>query len=116
MKPLRLSLSLAAAAFILASSGLAAGSMTDARGLTLYTFDKDTKGTSTCYDACAQKWPPYLVEDGQESGEGWTRTKRKDGGEQWVYDGKPLYYFADDKNPGDAKGDGLNDVWHVATR
>lgn len=100
----------------LATPALAAGGLTDPKGMTLYTFDKDTKDTSNCYDACAQKWPPYLVKDGKESGEGWTQTKRKDGSEQWVYDGKPLYYFADDKKPGDATGDGLNGVWHVAAK
>ena len=33
----------------------------------------------------------------------WSQSKRKDGNQQWVYDGKPLYYFHDDKKPGDAK-------------
>ena len=32
--------------------------LADSDGMTLYTFDKDTKGASSCYDACATKWPP----------------------------------------------------------
>ena len=35
--------------------------LTDAHGMTLYTFDKDTDGASTCYDACAKKWPPLVA-------------------------------------------------------
>ncbi|TGT48046.1 hypothetical protein EN813_051345, partial [Mesorhizobium sp. M00.F.Ca.ET.170.01.1.1] len=31
---------------------------TDAKGMTLYTFDKDEKGKSNCYDKCAANWPP----------------------------------------------------------
>ncbi len=30
----------------------------DANKMTLYTFDKDEKGVSNCYDDCAAKWPP----------------------------------------------------------
>src|SRR5258706_7110801 len=33
--------------------------MTDFAGMTLYTFDKDTAGVSTCYGGCAQIWPAY---------------------------------------------------------
>jgi predicted lipoprotein with Yx(FWY)xxD motif len=79
MTTLRLSLCLAAAFFLLPSTGFAAEPMTDAEGMTLYTFDKDTKSTSTCYDACATGWPPYLVKYGAERGEVWTRAKRKSG-------------------------------------
>jgi predicted lipoprotein with Yx(FWY)xxD motif len=37
--------------------------LTDANGMTLYTFDKDTNGDgkSVCNDDCAVKWPPLLV-------------------------------------------------------
>ena len=30
----------------------------DDKGMTLYTFDKDTSGKSTCNGPCAQNWPP----------------------------------------------------------
>lgn len=115
MIALRISLAAAASAILFASTAFAAGVLTDAKGMTLYIFDKDTKDISNCYDACAAKWPPYLVQDGEAAKEGWSTTQRKDGSLQWVYEGKPLYYFVDDKNPGDAKGDGLNNVWHTVT-
>ncbi len=116
MRPIHLALSVLTFSIAGTAAGLAADPMTDAKGMTLYTFDKDTKGTSTCYDACAATWPPYLVQNGNESGEVWTKAKRKDGSDQWAYDGKPLYYYIEDKLPGEAKGDGLNGVWHAAPK
>lgn len=115
MKPLLILLPLAVSA-ALASSALAAGMLTDAKGMTLYVFDKDTKSASTCYDACAKNWPPYLVKGHKETGPGWTMVKRKNGAEQWAYNGKPLYYFYEDKKAGDAKGEGLKGVWHTVSK
>lgn len=46
-------------------------------------------------------------------GKDWGKTKRKDGAQQWTYDGHPLYYYDDDKKAGDAMGDGKGGVWHV---
>ncbi len=34
--------------------------LVDARGHTLYLFDKDKHGRSACYGACASYWPPLL--------------------------------------------------------
>ncbi len=92
---------------------MAAEMLTDSNGMTLYTFDKDTNGVSTCYDDCAVKWPPYLAMADQTMGEGWTIVERTDGTRQWAYDGKPLYFFAGDKAKGDKAGDGLGGVWHI---
>ncbi len=39
---------------------------------------------------------------------------RKDGSLQWAYDGKPLYTWIKDKEPGQTTGDGLGGKWHVA--
>lgn len=103
----------AAALLMLAPVAARAEMMADAKGMTLYTFDKDTGGASVCYDDCAAKWPPYLVAAGETMGEGWTQVDRKDGTKQWAYDGKPLYFFIEDKAKGDKMGDGLGDVWHV---
>ena len=98
---------------LLATTALAAGMLTGAKGMTLYTFDKDTGGAPSCYDACAANWPPYLGKKGETMKEGYTLVPRKDGTMQWAYDGKPLYYFAGDRKKGDKTGDGRNDVWHA---
>ena len=88
--------------------------LTDAKGMTLYTFDKDAGGTSNCYDACAQKWPPLAAAADAAVDGKYTLVERKDGSKQWAYDGKPLYLWQNDKKPGDVTGDGVGGVWHIA--
>ena len=102
-------------------SETSAGSALAGEGeMTLYTFDNDSNGESSCYDSCATNWPPLLVDEGAEAaaGEGVSgdigTTARTDGTTQVTYDGSPLYYFAADSAPGDATGDGVGDVWHIA--
>jgi predicted lipoprotein with Yx(FWY)xxD motif len=88
-------------------------------GLTVYTWDRDTSSTSGCTGGCAGTWPPVLVPDGATpTAEGVPGTlassPRPDGGDnQLTLDGKPLYLYAADAAPGDAKGDGVGGVWHV---
>lgn len=84
-------------------------------GRSLYTFDQDTGGVSTCYDQCAQNWPPYLGDNAADKGPGWTLVRRNDGTMQWAHNGKPAYYFVGDANPGDVNGDGRAGVWHLLT-
>ena len=103
-----------AAALVLGGTASQAASMLAApNGMTLYVFDKDQGGNSACYDSCAKHWPPYLGKAGDKMTEGWTMAKRSDGQDQWLYDGKPVYFFQGDKKAGDAKGDGLGGKWHV---
>ena len=87
---------------------------TDAKGMTLYTFDKDEAGKSNCYDNCAKNWPPFMAEAGAMAEGEWTIVERTDGTKMWAYEGKPLYLFIKDTKAGDVTGDGANDVWHVA--
>lgn len=101
------------AALLAATGAYAAGMLTDSKGMTLYTFDKDKGKMSACYGDCAKNWPPYLVHKGDKMGKDWAKSKRKDGAMQWTYDGHPLYYYMDDKKAGDAMGDGKGGVWHV---
>ena len=87
---------------------------TDAKGMTLYTFDKDEAGKSNCYDKCATNWPPFAASaDAKAEGE-WTIVDRTDGTKMWAYDGHPLYTFIKDKKAGDVTGDGANEIWHIA--
>lgn len=88
--------------------------LTDAKGMTLYTFDKDAKDTSNCYDDCAKKWPPLMAAADAMADGKYTQVARKDGSKQWAHDGKPLYLWQNDKKPGDVTGDGVGGVWHVA--
>lgn len=89
--------------------------LVDAKGMTLYTLDRDkADGKSTCNGQCATNWPPLTASaDAHEMG-AWTVITRDDGAKQWAYKGKPLYNWKDDKKAGDVDGDGRNNVWHVA--
>jgi predicted lipoprotein with Yx(FWY)xxD motif len=91
--------------------------LVDAGGLTLYAFTEDTAGEPTCLDACADAWPPALVE-GEPTVEGVdaslvTTVEHPAGGTQLVVDGHPLYTFSGDAAPGDVNGHGSGDVWFV---
>lgn len=71
-------------------------------------------GVSACYDKCAVNWPPLLApEDAVAEGE-CALTERTDGTTQWAYGGMPLYLWIKDTKPGEATGDGVNEVWHTA--
>ncbi|RFC68721.1 MULTISPECIES: COG4315 family predicted lipoprotein [Mesorhizobium] len=87
---------------------------TDAKGMTLYTFDKDTAGKTNCYDKCAANWPPFAAAADAKSDGEWTVVERKDGSKMWAYNEKPLYTFIGDKKAGDMAGDGKMGVWHIA--
>jgi predicted lipoprotein with Yx(FWY)xxD motif len=89
--------------------------LVDSKGMTLYSFDKDSGGKSACNGPCATNWPPLAATSGAAMGD-WSMITRDDGSKQWAYKGKPLYVFAKDVKPGDTKGDGvLNGAWHIAT-
>jgi predicted lipoprotein with Yx(FWY)xxD motif len=94
--------------------------VTNAQGLTLYSFAPDTATASKCTGACAQIWPP--VTGPAAAGQGVTGTlgtiTRSDGAKQATYNGHPLYTYTADTAPGQAKGNGLNvdgGVWHEVT-
>ena len=82
--------------------------LADGKGMTLYTFSKDKAGKSACTGECLTQWPvfyvnPQLVVEGCEQSD-FGSFKREDGAEQTTYKGKPLYYSAKDKEPGQTKG------------
>jgi predicted lipoprotein with Yx(FWY)xxD motif len=93
----------------------------DFDGRTLYTFGKDQNGKSSCYGACAKRWPPALTEgkplaQGEASAAKLRATKRRDGGVQLVYAGHPLYYYSGDKGGAEYNGQGVRDFgsqWYV---
>ena len=89
--------------------------LVNAKGMTLYTFAKDSTGKSACNGPCATNWPILAATaDAKASGD-WTVVTRDDGSKMWAYKGKPLYTFKKDTAPGDIHGDGfLNGAWHMA--
>ena len=91
------------------------GILVGAKEMTLYTFDKDTKGSgkSVCNGDCAKNWPPYLATDKDKAADKFTIVTRDDGKKQWAFDGKPLYYWAKDMKKGDKTGDNRSNVWHI---
>lgn len=92
------------------------GVLVGANGMTLYTFDNDAAGSgkSVCSGPCAANWPPLPAAAGATASGAWSVVTRDDGGRQWAYKGKPLYFWARDQKPGDRTGDGFNKVWQLA--
>ena len=93
--------------------------LTNSKGFTLYSFGLDTSTQSNCNRTCATNWPPVR---GPVTAPGVGGTfgtiKRSDGSTQATFDGHPLYIFAADTSPGQAKGNGLTafgGVWHEDT-
>jgi predicted lipoprotein with Yx(FWY)xxD motif len=94
---------------------VAGGVLTDAKGMTLYTFDYDTQpGQSVCTADCLTQWPALAAPADAKPVGSWTPISRPDGAKQWAYKDKPLYTFYQDTKPSDKKGDGNSQVWHVA--
>ncbi|MDM7860758.1 fasciclin domain-containing protein [Alteromonas sp. ASW11-36] len=94
---------------------LVGGLGSDNPGFTLYTFDNDLgTGGSACVDGCATNWPPVIVTDGDVSSiPGLSVIERGDGSMQAAYQGRPLYFFANDTAAGDTNGQGVGDVWYT---
>lgn len=111
----------AAAAVDLKTATSSAGTIVvDAKGMSVYFFTKDVKdsGTSACTAACLTAWPPLTTTSATPKVEGVTGTvgtiTTPDGAKQLTLNGLPLYYYAQDKKPGDILGQGVNNVWYLA--
>ena len=98
-----------------APATLASGALVNAKGMTLYTFDKDMAGSgkSACNGPCAALWPPALATTADQPGGAFAIVVRDDGSRQWSYKGKPVYTYQADQKPGDRAGDNFKDVWHI---
>jgi len=85
--------------------------------MTLYIFDQDTFGKSNCTGDCLKNWPPLTVKHEKDVGAGRLVTgklatlKREDGTLQVTINAMPLYFYAKDKQFGDATGQGVGDAW-----
>lgn len=98
--------------------------LADAEGKALYVYGADLPGdcesppVTTCFDDCALAWPVFdagarVVASGLDDAAFGT-ILRSDGLRQTTYLGWPLYYYKKDLLPGDAKGQGVGRIWHLA--
>jgi predicted lipoprotein with Yx(FWY)xxD motif len=95
--------------------------LVDARGMTLYYFTKDSPGTgnSSCYNQCVAIWPAFHVTTIRVSpplsAADFGEITRTTGDKQTTFQGWPLYYYQNDTAPGDARGQGFNNLWFVVS-
>jgi predicted lipoprotein with Yx(FWY)xxD motif len=91
----------------------------DSAGKTVYMFDKDVQGSgvSNCSGQCLVAWPPVVASSATPQVDGVTgpvgTITRDDGTVQATLNGWPLYYWQNDKAPGDTTGQGVMGVWWV---
>lgn len=78
---------------------------TDTRGMTLYTWDQDPSGKSTCAADCAASFVPFLAVGAVKAFGDWSVITRDDGKKQWALSGKALYTYVKDVDPGSLAGD-----------
>ena len=94
--------------------------LTDASGRTLYLFTVDERDKANCLGGCALAWPPLLTVGNPTSAGGIADERvssltRDDGSVQVTYNGWPLYYYAPDRGPGDARGQDSGSLWYVVS-
>ena len=103
------------------NSKLGATVLVDAQGMTLYHLSAEQSGKFICTStACVQLWHPLIAPAGSTptaSVGSLGTVKRPDGTEQVTYQGRPLYTFAQDREAGEANGQGIRDVgtWSAVT-
>lgn len=95
--------------------------LTDGSGNVLYMFPPDARRTVSCTGACAGTWPP-LAAASSRAGGGVAAAKLgslpdpNTGGRVITYNRYPLYRYAGDVRPGQARGQALNlngGPWYV---
>ncbi len=92
--------------------------LVDGEGMTLYVSLLDDPGEPRCVADCATVWPALATDGDPEwadelDGDLVDSVERDDGVTQVTYDGWPLYLFVSDGEPGDQRGQGLNNSWFV---
>ncbi|HEX3002233.1 MAG TPA: hypothetical protein VHN82_07700 [Methanoregula sp.] len=93
--------------------------LVDSSGKTLYYFADDIpwSNTSACGRQCAAVWPVFSAGAVRVSPpldpSAFGTITRADGTAQTTYNGRPLYYYQADTNPGDVKGENIINAWFV---
>lgn len=99
------------------------GPLHNGAGRTLYFFTDDAPfaGTSACEENCSRQWPPVVVaRDGTVFIDGVSESDvghlvRTDGLVQLTIAGRPVYRYAGDDGPGQARGQGVDGRWFAVT-
>ena len=97
--------------------------LVDGNGRTLYLFEKDKHGKSTCTGRCAGFWPPLIATGKTLAAAGAKAsllgtTTRGDGRRQVTYNHHPLYRFVKDTRKGQTNGqnvDAYGAEWYVVS-
>lgn len=74
-----------------------------------FAFARSSVGEKFCSGPCAEVWTPLKPQAGAEPVGEWTIVEGAEG-PQWAYRKNPVFTFDADA-PGDAKGDGWQDLW-----
>ena len=95
--------------------------LVDGKGMALYANAQDPAGGTNCYGQCSFYWPPVLTTGAPIAGPGvdasklGTVTRTDDNTVQVTYNGLALYYYLSDTKPGDATGQGYQDLWNLVS-
>ncbi|AOW93718.1 hypothetical protein BFN03_16590 [Rhodococcus sp. WMMA185] len=92
--------------------------MVEDGGMTVYVYDRDEvgSGASSCEGACLEAWIPVTSVTENPTVEGLgdvviDTIPAADGTHQLTVNGRPVYRYMDDTEPGDAFGQAVGDVW-----
>ncbi|MGC8544715.1 MAG: hypothetical protein ACP5UJ_07645 [Athalassotoga sp.] len=90
--------------------------LVDANGMTLYYFTENVDG-KTFNGSYLDFWSPFyvskIVVPSSLNPKDFSVVTGGDGRPQIAYKGWPLYYFINDKKPGDTNGEGVKGLWYV---
>lgn len=93
--------------------------LTDANGITLYTFSEDKELESVCSRECLKDWPIFEYDNKNMQAVTHALSKnvnvidRADGFLQFAYGKQPLYYYKFDAKPGDMRGHNWDNKWSI---
>jgi mono/diheme cytochrome c family protein len=94
--------------------------LTDGEGRSLYLNLEDAGDGAACTESCLRYWPAFTASEVPQAAEGidaslLAAAADAEGEAQISYNGWPLYYFAYDLMPGETRGAGIADVWHLVS-
>ncbi|MHB1204937.1 MAG: COG4315 family predicted lipoprotein [Rhodospirillaceae bacterium] len=83
----------------------------NAKGASVYSYDKDTATKSMCDGECARVWLPVLAPEFARGGGEWSIVERSPGVRQWAFRKKPRYTNITDTRPRSVEGGDIPG-WH----